>query len=376
MIAHGVHVVFTVDAATDDEARQAVHAQLREAQDAAPGDNTGPQVRSWLVDEALVPEVWWRFADTPIPEIIGGMFPPEPEREAFRNSDGELDFDAYDDVADRWRDRCLSLAVDAARLPQLLERLRRAEHVRDGLLDVLERHPLPDGPAGWEEFQDAAIARDLALHALMAHGGERTAYLPVEFYQEWVPADLLAVTTLRKLLSESPADRLLAHEERQQLRSMLSAADPEVRIPDPDDPSGPELYEGPASEAVWWIPPGVYPATGTDGQGEFRVVVGPSRVGDVTMASAAFPPAEQDSMVLNQIAGVLEDAGERGNIGQVLARIDGLVAGTGRVTGGGETLIERGALLSELLADRERQVRPDPGGTQHPDHTEGPDLDR
>lgn len=404
-----VHVVFTVDAATDDDARKAVSARLDESPRRAPGE---AQVRGWMVDEELVPEVWWRFGDTPILQLVGEMFPPEPHPDQFHLTDGGLDRDGFEDAHEQWRDECLSLAVGAAGLPALRERLERAERVRDGMRDVMERHLLQPRPdpvqfprlsdgrfdeegyrkveAAWEqETLTTLLMQQEALEALVDSGGNRTAYLPAQFHQEWIPADLLAVTTLRELLEQpvSVTGRLLGREQRDQLAAMLFSADPEVSIPDPDMPLGMPIYEGPASEAHQWLVPGVYPATGMDGQGEFRVVVGRSPVGDTVTASAAFPPAEHDSLVLGEIARILEgvagiDREEDDPIPTVadlrtaMERIDTLIACTGRAAGGGETLLERGALLSELLAEREKRVEPGPDAVSRPRDGDGPDLSR
>lgn len=83
-------------------------------------------------------------------------------------------------------------------------------------------------------------------------------------------------------------------------------ADPDVRVPHPDDLDGPPIYEGPASDAHAWIIPGVYEATRPDGRGEFRLVVGEVPVGREERASAAFPPPEHDSTVVNEIARILK----------------------------------------------------------------------
>lgn len=189
----------------------------------------------------------------------------------------------------------------------------------------------------------------------------------------WMPADLVAVSTLRALLAADPANtrRLLDGRARQHLEEVLFAGDHQVRVLDPQDPGGPEIYEGPATEAHQWIPPGTYRATGMDGAGKFRLVVGRCRIGDTMTASAAFPPAEHDSAILNQIARVLEDASEElADPQMVLMTIDTLVTSTGRVGGGGETLTGPGALLSELLTDREQQIGPeerDSAGGPYPD---------
>jgi hypothetical protein len=381
-----------IEAASQEEARSLVQSLLRDAagRQEPPG---AARVRGWSLTEAP-PEIWESLSEGGIPEILAEMFPPEPDPTDYQTPSGSLDEVAYDEACDVWRERCLSVAVTAARLPDLLERVERAERVRDGLLDVMERHTLPPLPeylqfrneqgevdnAGyraavhdWEqECLDTLLAQSDALEQLRDAGGPRTQYLPAQFHQEWIPADLLAVTTLREFLDQPTAvtGRLLGSTQRQHLEAMLLDADPEVSIPDPDVPEGMPIYEGPASEAHRWIIPGVYQATGTDGRGEFRVVVGRSQVGNAGTASAAFPPAEHDSTVLNQIARLLEDAADATSEEidaaskeidprELLERIDTLVTATGRTAGGGETLIERGGLLNDILARRERSLHPD-----------------
>ena len=328
-----VHLRLDVDAASDEEARARVialvQAVLDDEENAKLGD--APRVRSWALEEAL-PEAWEPFIDTTdIPERVGRMFPPEPLATDFRTPAGSLDLDAYEDAADTWRMECLTLADAAANLPSLLQRLEQAENAE-----------------------------------------EPTGYLPEAFHGMWLPADLIAVSTLRELSEHHPRlmQRLLGPEQRVHLEQVLQEADPDVRIADPEDPDAPELYEGPASEAHAWIPPGVYQATGTEGQGDFRVVVGPSTVGNQQSASAAFPPAEHDAAVVNRTARVLEDHADTADLDpeEVLARIDTLVAETGRITGGSETLIARGALLSDLLARREERLNPDDKGPKPPQH--------
>lgn len=334
-----VHVVFTVDAATGDHARRAVHAQLRSILHPASAAELveedfgeAAQVRGWVVDGALVPEVWWRFGDTPILQIVGEMFPPEPDRDEFRDARGAFDVDAFEDATDRWRDECLSLAFAAARLPELREPSDRAGRVPD----------------------------------------ERSA-------RGWLPTDLVAVATLRALLEAEPptAGGLLGRGNRRHLEAMLLAGDPEVRIPDPDTPGGVPVYEGPASEAHQWLVPGSYRATGMDDQGEFRVVVGFCRVGETMTASAAFPPAEHDSAILNQIARVLEDSSEeQADPASVLAKIDTLVTATGRTGGGSGTLIELDTVLREVITDREQELGPGQPDIGRGRHSDGPDLSR
>ncbi|MFD1861045.1 hypothetical protein EHW97_13795 [Aeromicrobium camelliae] len=402
-----VDVRVMIEAASQEEARALLRSLLRDATgadtgEAGPGSREGgARVRGWSITEPTR-ELWDSLSEGGIPEILTEMFPPEPDPTDYRTPGGALDEEAYDEACEQWRDQCLSLAVTAARLPDLLERVERAERVRDGLLDVMERHALPPHPDvlelrdqqgrpdvaayraavhDWEqECLTTLLMQNEALEQLGQEGGPRTAYLPAQFHQEWLPADLLALTALRELLEQPSAftGRLLGREQREELAAMLFAADPEVSISDPDTPGGMPIYEGQASDAHKWIIPGVYQATGMDGQGEFRVVVGRSPIGNTGTASAAFPPAEHDSTVLNQIARALEEAAEvdpdddfhweipDDGLRELVERIDTLVTATGRTAADGGTLIERGSLLSDLLARREQslhpdQDRPDPG---------------
>lgn len=401
MKTHRVPALAVVEADSAQEARRLVQSLLGEATDSPGGGEHQPRLRDWRIDAELpMPAAWEPFEGSGIAEIVAEMFPPEPRPAQYLLPGGEPDVDAFEDAADQWRERCLSLAVNAARLPELLDRLERAERVRDALLDVMARYPIPPEPvpeaspapfadrydaagfaAGHDRWQqlvsEMVTARERALSTVLAEDGKRTAYLPAQFHREWVPRDLIALSALRALLDADPAvtGRLLDRHTRQHLEAMLFAGDPEVRIPDPDDPDS-ELYEGPASEAHRWIPPGVYPASGTSGQGQFRVVVGRTTVGAEGTASAAFPPAEHDSAVLDRIAQALEGAPENADPDAVLARIDTLVESTGRFGQGSETLLERGALLNQLLAEREQRLHPDRDRPSTPGQPGGPDLAR
>lgn len=145
-------------------------------------------------------------------------------------------------------------------------------------------------------------------------------------------------------------------------------------MPHPDDLDGPPIYEGPASDAHAWIVPGVYEVTGPDGQGAFRLVVGEVPVGNEGTASAAFPQAEHDSAVVNEIARILEqhtDEPDR-DPAAMLGQINQEILRTGRTgmlpleSGEPPTLLERGGLLSELLAVRERSLSTDPNDPEPP----------
>lgn len=385
---HTVTIAFEVPAHTLEEASFLVTQALSTITDEAVESDDAQRrgLHSWTQVPTLpippgrevMPPGWEDFEGSGIPEIVAEMFPPAPRLQDFRLPDGGFDQDAYDGADEQWRDRCLSLAISASRLPVLLERLEVAERVRDGLLDLVERSPLREPPdtaaleagpgdtiqarhdaARWRaEFVDAVLHRDAAIEQLLIHGGQRTSYLPERFHREWLPADLLAVQTLHALVNTEgggrAAVRLLDRRDREQLRAMLHAADREVTVPDPDDPAGPPIYQGAASEAHRRMPPGVYDATGTDGTGQLRLVVGRAPVGDTITASAAFPAVEHDSAAMNEIARVLEQAPQED---PTLVRLRDIVATTGRgpspAVGGSP-----GRSVSGLLAGRERQLHP------------------
>jgi len=402
-----VQVAFAVDTPSGEHAastvRYLVRALLEGRERHVDLDEPRSRVTSWSLIQHNPFHAWEPFEDTDIPDLVAEMFPPEPRRKDFGTGGGGIDEDAFEDAHDQWRDECLTLAINSSQLPSVLARLDRAERVRDAIVDVMAWYPIPREPVledfperffgnqlydraaftdehdRWQQLMSETVtARERALRTVLAEDGKRTAYLPAQFHREWIPRDLIAVSTLRALLDADPAvtGRLLDRDTRQHLEAMLFAADPEVRIPDPDAPEGPAIYEGLASEAHAWIPPGVYPATGAEGQGEFRVVVGRSPIGGTVTASAAFPPAEHDSTVLNQIARILEHGVEHANPQELLTRIDVLVTATGRPAGGSQTMLERGAMLGDLLSQREQQLRPDTGETQPRDRRNGPELDR
>lgn len=431
---HRVVVEFDVLARTQAEADQMVSEvlveelagppdRLRTDGDRVFGEELGdgaPHIRSWApapgpggsASARVVPSVGWEpFEDSPVPEIVVEMFPPEPRIGDFRLPDGTSDVDRFENAHEQWRDECLSLAVQASRLPETLERVARAERVRDGLVDLLEREQLPVEPvkddylvtvapsfegefedmrfrsdhAQWRaDFTDTVLRREYALQGLLAEGGPRTTFLPERFHREWVPSDLIALQTLRVLVEREKAREgkpLLDRAQREELSAMLFAADPDVTVSDPDDPVGMPIYEGPASEAHSWIIPGVYDATGIDGEGQFRLVVGHLPVGEGVTASAAFPPAEHDSAVVNEITRILEQDTEQHHPATVLHRINTAVLETGRTAATpGDirpveqalTRLERGALLSELLAEREQHLDTDPDGPEPPTPGRGP----
>lgn len=361
---------------------------------------------------------WEAFEGSGVPEIVARMFPPEPRQDAFALPDGGPDVDGFEDAHEQWRETCLQLAYAAARLPELLERLEDleqahhqqtqvvdAERVRDAVIDLLKRDPLPVEPVKddylvtvapayegeyndmqyrWDhsqwrsDFISTALRRDHILRDALKDGGPRTSYLPERFSRTWAPADLAVIHTLRGLVDSGdsglrvvPLDR----QEREQLEAMLNAADSDVRVLDPDDPAGAELFAGRASEAHDWMPAGVYKATSIDGDGEFRLVVGPVPGEDGATASAAFPAAEHDSTAMNQIAWILEHHTEHEPMTEVLHRVNAHVIATGRTGALPSDLgvvepasrLERGVLLGDLLAEREQQLDSDREGPQRLD---------
>lgn len=387
---HQVQATFEVEAISDEDAasqlRYLVH-QMFESRE----QNANPRVTAWWLAEGSAAEVWEPFADSPIPKMMADIFPREPLLEDFRSPSGHVHSVAFSEAHERWQDECLTLAASASELPDVLARLERAEHTRDGVLDVLDRTRLPHEPAPrdpalhpdhdldpalpetayeqWREaFTQAARRREKLLRDVIAEAGPRTSYLPEQFSRDWIPRDLVAVATLRALLDLDPTitGRLLDRSARQDLEGLLIAADADVEIPNPDEPDGPLIYAGPASGAHEWIPPGVYPATGLDTEGEFRVVVGRCQVGDTVMASAAFPSAEHDSAVMDKISRTLTCSAEPAPAAQVLAQITELVASTGRIYHEPGTLVGQDASLPELLTEREHQLGPDPS---NPDET-------
>ncbi|GAA3844836.1 hypothetical protein I6I57_13730 [Brevibacterium casei] len=402
-----VRVTLTMNDASNDtsdaQIASAVEGLLDAAIDGRAPDPSLDQARSriasWTVsDQGRVPAGWAAFEDSGIPEMVAEMFPPEPRREDYRTPGGGIDDEEFVSAQDDWRSECLRLAVAASQLPEVLDRLERAEGVQDRIADVHARNPLPVRPRRqdfpeqffgtrpfdatayaraherWQqEMRQTATARDAAIERILTESESHGRYLPAQFQQEWIPKDLLAVSTLRALLDADPAttSHLIDRDTRQQLEAMLYSGDPYVRIIDPDHPDGPELYEGQASEAHRWIPAGVFAATQAEGAGEFRVVVGRSPVGDEPTASAAFPPAEHDSQILGQLSRVLETAPEDTSPCELLQQVSALVESTGREgwDQGATTLIERGTLLSDLLAQRDRRL----GDTDQHRH-DRPDL--
>ncbi len=397
--------------ASDYLARALLDTLAPDEPDVAGDGPTRPRVR-----EANVPKVQnWILAPTPRPapdrsagrewleesrilDVLAEMFPPEPSTEAFTRADGSLDLDELERARRQWSDQCATLAVQAAQLPELLERLERTEGLRDDLVDVLERFPLPvkpnrddylvtstpayDGeidvaPYAWDlrswraRFDDAVEQREHALRALVAGAGTRSPYLPARFAREWVPADLLAIQVLRAVAQPGrtvSAAGLLNSQQSYELAAILATSDPVVSVPDPDDPTAMPIYEGRASQAHELLISGLYEATGLDGTGQYRLVVAHAPVGDTTTASAAFSVSEHDTATLDKIAALLRqlDTGTRAD--RVLTAINQVVADTGRdgadldTLTGAPTLLQRGVTMRDLLTRREHDITPgEPG---------------
>lgn len=235
---------------------------------------------------AHVPDAGWEsFEGSGVPEIVARMFPPEPRQNAFALPDGGPDVGGFEDAHEQWRETCLHLAHAAAHLPERLERLEEleqahqqheqivdAERVRDAVIDLLERDPLPVepvkddylvtvAPAHEGEYNDkqyrwdhsqwrsgfiaTVLRRDRTLRDALREGGQRTSYLPEQFSLTWAPADLAVIHTLRGLVDSGDSELRvvpLDRQERKQLEAMLDTADPDVRVLDPDDPLGGELF--------------------------------------------------------------------------------------------------------------------------------------
>lgn len=366
-----VRVTLTMNDASNDTADAQIASALEGLLDAAidgrapdPSlDQARSRIASWTVsDQGTAPAGWAAFDDSGIPEMVAEMFPPEPRREDYRTPDGGIDDEEFFSAQDDWRSECLHLAVAASQLPELPVRPRRQDFPqRSTGIGPFDATAYARAHERWQqEMRQTATRRDAAIERILTESESHGRYLPPQFQQEWIPKDLLAVSTLRALLDADPAttSQLIDRDTRQQLKAMLYSGDPYVRIIDPDHPDGPELYEGQASEAHRWIPAGVFAATQAEGAGEFRVVVGRSPVGDEPTASAAFPPAEHDSQILGQLSRVLETAPEDTSPRELLQQVSALVESTGREgwDQGATTLIERGTLLSDLLAQRDRRL--------------------
>jgi hypothetical protein len=125
------------------------------------------------------------------------------------------------------------------------------------------------------------------------------------------------------------AERVLGRAERVEAARLLKEGSLPVRVP----AGGGRLaawYQGEAASAALWLPCGMYEATGRDGSGEARLVVGRSPLGDDRIVSGAF---RLDRDTADRLAGVpalreraVRDGGRPG---------DGRPAGSA-VRGGGQ----------------------------------------
>ncbi len=110
----------------------------------------------------------------------------------------------------------------------------------------------------WLSAMAARHQNDLKMVAL-------TGVTPAEAQTVGVPADrlLLAVEIAREALhveTQMNGRGLFGPETLTELQKLAATADRDVAVPDPDDPLGPPLYEGPASDAHYRLPPGRYHA--------------------------------------------------------------------------------------------------------------------
>ncbi|PZF86057.1 hypothetical protein [Jiangella anatolica] len=164
--------------------------------------------------------------------------------------------------------------------------LRLAAHVlieagEDYRAGELERMSFP-------LWLSAMAHRNLGELALFAW----TGMSPAEVRADGIPLDrqLLAVEVARHVLDAESAltdAGMLGPEAFAELRRITAAADREVSIPDPDDPLGPPLYEGPAGEAHARLVSGQYDAHARhDPTQELVVVVADSELLGTRTAAA------------------------------------------------------------------------------------------
>ena len=227
-------------------------------------------------------------------------------------------------------------------------------------------------------IRDARTRLDELEH-IISTPGVTDPKLPSRFEGQRIPADLLVVEMLRTIAYPNDyahaRHRPYSAEQMTQLQAMLQAVDPEITVPHPDDPGGPPVYEGPASNAHAWLVPGIYPATGIDGNAQFRLVIGSAAALPGGTASA-FPADQHDTQVLDRIAEILENYRTEQPPADALRTINDTVTPTGRIgvpveelqphlsppqdrgnIGFRDTLrLENGILLNDLLARRERDL--------------------
>lgn len=321
---------------------------------------------------------------------------------------------------------CLNLADAASSLPDLLAagvaHTAFREHV-DELLDrALPVEPQRDdylvtvNPQYEGEFEDQRYRWDHQQWNADFIGDARTLLAelsqeistgptrrspepPTQSGRQRVPADLLTVEMLRTIADPNQYAHQLHHpyspEQLADLQSTLQAVDPQITVPHPEDPEGPPVYEGSASNAHAWLVPGVYAATGTDG-GAFRLVVGPAPAMSGGTAPAAFPTEQHDTHTLDRVAAVLENYRSEQTPADALQAVSDALTSTGRsgvresqlqphrtpsrehgaIDVDGTRRLEDGLLLSELLAQREMDLnaKDDRASGHQPDH--GPEPHR
>lgn len=343
------------------------------------------------------------YDGSPVIDLLAEVFPTAPNPDDFLTPSGERDENAWGNAFDAFTEEALDLAIQVTHLGSLTEQLERAEAVRDGLADLLERTPLPEEPqrqdylvavapryvgeidgarfdwdhAAWQgDFQAAALGREQELRRLLTKAGGRSQMLPPRFQNEWLPRDLIAIQALRDLTeqeeSAEPPQRLLSRESRAHLRAMLHVGDLDVRV---RDENGRELYAGAASRAAAVLQAGVYDAATLFGEEPVRLVVGPAgRHNQLT--STAFPRGEHDGAVLDEIARTMQAVPDQ----DLRARVSEVLASVGR--SGAQiiepmTPVERGVLLSELLRQRSERLNAEehtePGAPGFGDRGTAPD---
>lgn len=338
------------------------------------------------------------YEDTPVMDLLAEVFPQGPNPDDYRDAAGEFDEDAWGIAFDTFTSEALDLAIKVTRIDDLIERLDRAESLRDDLADLLERDPLPEEPhpddylitvapnypgdiddalyaedhAHWEAaFHATALAREQHLRQLLTDGGGRSPVLPPRFQNEWVPRDLMSLQALRDLVdqedSPDPPTRLLSRDVRAQLRAMLHAADLQVRLREAD---GSDRYTGHASHAAAVLPAGVYDATTLSGDEPARLVVGPAGRHNA-LHSAAFLRGDHHESVINEIALAARAVPDQ----ELRARLEGILATVGRTAERiivPTTRLEHGILLNELLRQRRERLGSD--GSQAPRSVDPPTL--
>ena len=153
-------------------------------------------------------------------------------------------------------------------------------------------------------------------------------------------SDLLVIEMVRHVaarVEQQINDPLLADHHLGHVRALLSRTDGEISVPHPDEPFGPPIYEGRASEAHFNLIEGVYAAHSLMDTEEHRLVVGPSPWSPSRTASAVVSPAGLDSRTRQRALYELWSTAEPASLMQVaraVAETVGLTEQPGRYRGG------------------------------------------